>query len=111
MAALDSDALAREAEALLKRLDDLRRDLEAMQRELRRAAEQKAQELVAQGVPLAQQEAAQALVTRGVRICDEVGAWLVGRSPLGLAQRLLPELRAGAEEVQAFLRAGDGAKA
>lgn len=105
MTGLDAEAIVKEAEALLARLDELRLQLEGFQRELRAAAEQQLRGLVEGSMPPERRAAADKLVVRGLRIADEVSAWVVGRSPVGLAQRLLPELRAGMGELQQFLMA------
>jgi hypothetical protein len=103
---VDLDQLARDAGDLVARLDELRLQLEAFEREARKAAEEWAEQQVVGLVPPYQQAQAKRVVDRSLRIADEVGAWLVGRSPLGLAQRLLPEVRAGLVEVRDLLAAG-----
>jgi hypothetical protein len=96
----------RTAEDWLRRLDELRVQAEQVERELARALEQEARAKVAAYVQPAQRDAAERLVSRGVRVADEVGAWLWGRSPLGLAQRLLPELRGAAGDLKEFIDIG-----
>lgn len=109
----DWDLAAREitkgAEEALRYADEARLQAEQYERDLRRALEEQAKATIASMVSPAERDAAERLVTRGVRIVDEVGAWLVGRSPVGLAQKLLPELRAGVGELQDFFRARDDA--
>lgn len=108
MAGLDLDGAARDAQAWLDALDQVRAQAEATLHDLRVAAEDKALEVVVQVVEPARQPAAKAVVRRGMRIADEVGAWVVAKSPLDLARRLLPELKAGLGEVQAFLATPPG---
>jgi hypothetical protein len=101
---LDLAQLTREAEQMAARLDDMRRDLEAFRAELVRAAEEKAEEAVASLVAEPQRPAALRLARRGIRVADEVSAWVVGRTAVGLAQRLLPEVRLALADVQELLQ-------
>jgi ElaB/YqjD/DUF883 family membrane-anchored ribosome-binding protein len=92
------------AEDALKRLDQARRDAERAAREIREALEQQLEQSAAQWAPDRAAEAQQ-LMKRTVRIADEVVDWAVSRSPWGLADRLIPELREGVAELRAFLDA------
>lgn len=100
---LDLERAAAEAESLMRKLDDVRRGVEELQRQLREAAEERAKEWVMENVPPERRAAAEALLQDALRIADEVGEWLVARSPVGLLQRLVPELRAAAEDARRFL--------
>lgn len=103
LASVDWEACAKEAEAWIARLDQFRKDLEETERGLRKAAEEQALAWVKGAVPAGKQAEAERLVHDGARILEEVGSWLVSRSPIGLAQRLLPEFRTAAEDARAFL--------
>ncbi|HEV8361297.1 MAG TPA: hypothetical protein VGR28_12670 [Candidatus Thermoplasmatota archaeon] len=92
------------AEDALRRLDQARRDAEKAAREIREALEQQLEQTAAQWAPDRAAEA-QKLAQRTVRIADEIVDWAVGRSPWGLADRLIPELRDGVGELRAFLDA------
>lgn len=103
MPGFDLDAAAKEAGAVAERLEELAKQAAALQRELARTAEEQALAAVKVFVAEDKQEEAMALVKRAFRILDEVGDWVASQGYVGLAQRLAPELRAGYEEVQAFL--------
>ena len=107
---MDLDEATREAsraaEDLLRKLDELRVQAERLERDLAKAVEQEARAKVAALVKPEQRETAERLVSRGVRVCDEVGSWMWSRSPWGLAQKLLPELRGAAEDLRAFVDEG-----
>lgn len=102
MARLDLDATAKELEKLLAEVEKLGKRIEELQHQVGRAADEQAHAAVDRYIAEPQQADAHRIVSRGFRVADEVGTWMGAQGPAALARKLLPEVRAGLTEVQAY---------